>query len=337
MLDLGIVIVNWNVRELLAACLDSVYADLAGSGLRGRVVVVDNDSHDGSVEMLTRQFPRTQVLRAPNRGMGAGNNLGLHALGLGIGADSSQAPFAALVLNPDTLVRAGALRILVDFLRQRPAAGVVAPQLLNADGSLQHTGFRFPGLTQAAFDLFPPPGRLARLIESPLNGRYPAGAYKGGPFQVDHTLGAAFAVRGSVLRDQDLFDEIFPMYCEEIDAHWRLRRQGWEVWVAPAAAIVHLGGRSTQQAPNRSFVQLWSSRRRLYQRYHGPLMVAATRVLVELALRGRIRANHRLSTQGQLSPDDRAARNAALAEAMRAWQGRRPQPPAEWPNAGSGD
>lgn len=337
MLDLGIVIVNWNVRDLLAECLDSVYADLAGGGLRGKVIVVDNDSQDGSVEMLAAQFPRTQVIRSANRGMGAGNNLGLHELGLGLGADPARAPFAALVLNPDTIVKAGALHLLVDFLRQHQGAAVVAPQLLNADGSLQHTGFRFPGLAQAAFDLFPPPGRLARLSDTPLNGRYPAGAYRGGPFQVDHTLGAAFVVRGAALRDQDLFDEVFPMYCEEVDAHWRLRRQGWEIWVAPAATVVHLGGRSTQQAPNRSFAQLWSSRRRLYQRYHNALTLAATRAMVELALRGRIRANHRLSTQGRLSADDRAARNAALSEAIRAWQGRRPQPLGDWVIEGSGD
>ncbi len=330
MLDLGIVIVNWNVRDLLVACLDSVYADLAGSGLRATVVVVDNDSHDGSVEMLSAQFPRTRVIRAPNRGMGAGNNVGLHALGLGRGADAVPPPFAALVLNPDTIVKTGALKVLVDFLRQRPRAAVVAPRLLNGDGSLQHAGFRFPGLVQAAFDLFPPPGRLARLSESPLNGRYPASAYSGDPFQVDHTLGAAFAVRADALRNEDLFDEIFPMYCEEVDAHWRLRRQGWEVWIAPSASVVHLGGRSTQQAPNRSFVQLWSSRRRLYQRYHGPVTLAATRALVDLSLRGRIRANHKLSLTGGLSADDRAARNAALSEAIRAWQGRRPMPLDDW-------
>ncbi len=330
MLDLGIVIVNWNVRDLLAACLDSVYADLAGSGLRATVIVVDNDSHDGSVEMLAAQFPRTRVIRAPNHGMGAGNNLGLRALGLGRGAERVTPPFAALVLNPDTVVKTGALRVLVDFLRHHPRAAVVAPRLLNADGTLQHAGFRFPGLIQAAFDLFPPPGRLARLAETQLNGRYPAGAYAGDPFQVDHTLGAAFAVRAEVLHHEDLFDEVFPMYCEEIDAHWRLRRQGWEVWIAPSASVVHLGGRSTQQAPNRSFVQLWSSRRRLYQRYHGPVTLAATRALVDLALRGRIRANHKLSLAGRLSADDRATRNAALSEAIRAWQGRRPMPLDEW-------
>src|SRR5262249_52765926 len=188
-MDLGIVIVNWNVRQLLAACLDSVYLDLAQSGgrLSAEVCVVDNGSTDGSPEMLRAQFPHTLLIELENVGMGAGNNRGLRQL------LERHEPFALLVLNPDTVVRPGALRALVDFLRQHPRAGIAAPKLLNPDGTLQHAGFHFPALGQALFDLFPPPGRLARLADSPLNGRYPASAYQSGsPFQVDHTLGAAF-------------------------------------------------------------------------------------------------------------------------------------------------
>lgn len=326
-MDLGIVIVNWNVRDLLLACLDSVYLDLAQSGLSGRVCVVDNASSDGSAAAVRAQFPRTQLIEAENRGMGAGNNLGLRALGCSPAAP--QAPQAALILNPDTVVRPGALRQLVDFLRATPTAGVVAPKLLNTDGSLQHSGFRFPGLTQAALDLFPPPGRLWRLVESPLNGRYPAAWYAAGtPFQVDHTLGAAFLVRTAALPAEGLFDEVFPMYCEEIDAQWRLRQRGWTSWVAPGAEVIHHGGRSSAQAPTRSFVQLWTSRRRLYRRYHGPLVNAVLSLWVQIAMRGRIRANHRASQRGQLAPDQRAAQNQMLSEVLAVWQTRR-RPPAE--------
>ena len=144
-MDLGIVIVNWNVRGLLAACLDSVYLDLAQSGLRAVVCVVDNGSTDGSVEMLRAQFPRTLVIESENRGMGAGNNVGLRALGFENPKPqipNPKAPFAALILNPDTIVRPGALRQIVEFLRAHPRAGVASPKLLNADGSLQHSGLR---------------------------------------------------------------------------------------------------------------------------------------------------------------------------------------------------
>ena len=320
-MDLGIVIVNWNVRDLLAACLDSVYLDLAQSGLQARVCVVDNASTDGSAGFVRAQFPRTLLIEAENRGMGAGNNLGLRALGFG----GPAAPFAALILNPDPVVRPGALRGLVDWLRARPAAGVAAPQLRNPDGSRQHSGFRLPGVRQAALDLFPLPGRLARLMDSPFNGRYPERRYAAGrPFRVEHTLGAAFAVRGAALAAGALFDETFHMYCEEIDAQWRLARAGWEAWIVPAAEIVHYGGRSTSQDPTRSFVHLWTSRRRLYHRYHGPLANALVRGLVVAALRGRIRANYRRSQRGEITPDRRAELNQMLTEVIHVWQSRRP-------------
>ncbi len=323
-IDLGIVIVSWNVRDLLAACLDSVYVDLAQSGgrLRAAVGVVDNSSSDGSAAMVRAQFPRTRLIEADNRGMGAGNNLGLRAL------MQAYEPFALLVLNPDTVVRHGALSALVDWLRARPPAGVVAPRLLNPDGSLQHSGFRFPGLAQALLDLYPPPGRLRGLLASPLNGRFLPARYRGAPFRVDHTLGACFAVRTAAAVECGLFDETFDMYCEEIDWQWRLARAGWERWVVPAAEVVHHGGQSTAQMPARSFVQLWTSRRRLYYRYHSPLLNALLAPVVRLAMRQRMRANHRRSQRGELAPDARAEMNLALTQAAQAWHGRRPPPVA---------
>jgi GT2 family glycosyltransferase len=333
-MDLGIVIVNWNVRDLLAACLDSIYVDLAQSGLRAGVCVVDNGSTDGSVEMLRAQFPRTRVIEAENRGMGAGNNIGLHVLGF----DSSttpnsksqipnpKTPFAALILNPDTVVRPGALRQLIEFLRAYPRAGVAAPKLLNADGSLQHAGFRFPGFGQMFMDLFPPRGRFARLLDSPLNGRYPARAYaSGAPFQVDHTLGAAFAVRAETIAECGLFDETFTMYCEEIDWQWRMARAGWERWIVPGAEVIHYGGQSTSQAPAAALMHLWTSRRRLHHRYHTPAFNAVLSRLVQLGMRRRIRENHRRSQRGQLDPDRRAELNQALTEVIQIWQRRRPE------------
>ena len=315
-MDLGIVIVNWNVCALLAACLDSVYADLAQSAgrLAARVLVVDNGSTDGSVDMLHARFRDTPLIVSENCGMGAGNNLGLRALGFGphTGSPRPPAPAAALILNPDTLVRPGALLALVEFLRARPRAAVAAPKLLNPDGSLQHAGFRFPGLMQMALDLYPLPGRLSRLASSALNGRYPAARYAAGrPFTVEHTLGAAFAVRAEAIAACGLFDEAFQMYCEEIDWQWRLARAGWERWIVPAAEIVHYGGQSTTQARAGSFRHLWLSRRRLYERYHSRSMLAVLSPLVRGAMGRRLR---------QGPPADM---QSALRDIIAAWQPRR--------------
>lgn len=307
-----------------------MYADLAASGLRARVCVVDNGSQDGSAEFLRAQFPHTHLIEAENRGMGAGNNLGLKALRFDDRPQTkddksppsivSGLPSFFLILNPDTLIRPGALRTLVDFLRANPKAAIAAPKLVNADGTLQHSGFRFPGVIQAALDLFPPPTRLWRLIDSPLNGRYPASTYTAvSPFRVDFALGAALAVRAEALSNGELFDESFFMYCEEIDAEWRLRAQGWETWLVPGAEVVHLGGRSSSQVASRSFVNLWTSRRKLYRRYHGPLVNALVAALVQAAMRQRIRANHRASQNGHLPPDRRAELNAMLNEVIAVW------------------
>jgi len=322
-MDLGVVIVNWNVRDLLAACLDSIYADLAQSAgrLTARLVVVDNGSTDGSVDMLRARFPATPLIVSENRGMGSGNNLGLRALGFGPSTANAPSedtppaaarPAAALILNPDTLVRPGALLALAEFLRARPRAGVAAPKLLNPDGTLQHAGFRFPGLVQMALDLYPLPGRLGRLAQSAVNGRYPAALYESGrPFAVEHTLGAAFAVRAEAMAECGLFDEAFEMYCEEIDWQWRLARAGWERWIVPAAEIVHYGGQSTAQVRAGSFRHLWISRRKLYERYHSPATVAVLSRLVRGAMGRRLR-------QGQ--PADM---QSALRDIIAAWQPRR--------------
>jgi N-acetylglucosaminyl-diphospho-decaprenol L-rhamnosyltransferase len=310
--DLGIVIVNWNVRDLLADCLDSVYRELGESDaqrLTAKVCVVDNGSTDHSVDMLRERFPGTLVIASDNRGMGAGNNLGLRALGFRPPASETSAaqagaPFAALILNPDTRVRPGALRALVGFLRTHPRAGVVAPKLLNADGSLQHSGFHFPGFAQMALDLFPPRGPLAWIVNSRLNGRYPPALYAGGrPFRVEHTLGAAFVVRAEAAAQCGWFDEAFRLYCEEIDWQWRLARAGWECWIEPAAEVVHYGGQSTSQAAARaaSFRYLWLSRRQLYARYHSPALTALLAPMVRFSMRRRLNSAPGADLQAALS------------------------------------
>ena len=141
-------------------------------------------------------------------------------------------------------------------------------------------------------DLFPPPGRLYRLTDSRLNGRYSQVLYAGGrPFRVDHTLGAAFAVRGAAIAQCGWFDQAFELYCEEIDWQWRLARAGWECWIEPAAEIVHLGGQSTSQAPIRvaAFRHLWQSRRRLYEKYRPQALVSVLALVVRMAMRSRLR------------------------------------------------
>jgi GT2 family glycosyltransferase len=145
MSDLAIVIVSWNVRDLLAACLRSLFADLERSDLQAEVWVVDNASADGSPEMVAETFPSVRLVASQaNLGFVRGNN---HALRQ-INAQTPKPPNCIWLLNPDTEVLPGATAALLAALEADPQAGMVGPKLLYPGGSLQHSAFHFPGLVQ---------------------------------------------------------------------------------------------------------------------------------------------------------------------------------------------
>jgi GT2 family glycosyltransferase len=287
MLDVAIIIVSWNVRDYLADCLRSVYADLRRSQLNGEIWVVDNASTDGTQAVLENLFPTTHLIRNNhNPGFGAANNQAM----LEILQHYEQPPKYFFLLNPDTLVRPKAMGRLIQCLEKRSEAGVSGARLIYGDGRFQHSAFNFPGLAQLAFDLLPFPDRL---YESRLNGRYPRSAYKPNrsPFEVDHTLGAAMMVRRDVAEATGGFDESYHMYCEEIDWCWRIREAGWTIYTVPQAEIVHYAGESTRQVPAQSIINLWQSRMQLYRRHHKPTTVTLAAKLVRIGMQRKARAS----------------------------------------------
>lgn len=315
---IAVVIVSWNVRDLLAACLTSLYADLGRAGLEAQVWVVDNASVDGSPEMVRSQFPQVHLIaNRYNLGFAAGNNQALREIlalspSLEIGED------AVLLLNPDTEVQPGALAALVDWLETAPRAAVIGARLFYGDGSFQHSAFRFPRLMQIAFDLFPLP---PRLYESRLNGRYPRAWYdRGVPFEIDHPLGAAMLVRSAAIRQVGLLDEGFHMYCEEIDWCMRMRAAGWRIYCVPRAHILHHAAKSTGQIRTTSFVRLWRSRQRLYAKHYGPLTQALARALVLAGMRYQVAQARRAYREGRLDAATLTAQLAAFAEVAAIWR-----------------
>jgi len=264
MSDLAIIIVTWNVRDLIRGALDSLYADLATSGLTSEVYIIDSASSDGTPDVVAADYPQVKLTASPdNLGFGKSNNIGLRQAGF---FDRDDAPRAAYLLNPDTITTPGATRVLFDALFSALDVGLVGARLSYEDGSFQHGGFGFPGLRQLWAEFYPTHGRLA---EGRFNGRYPRALYDAGqPFEIDFPLGATMMLRREVVRQTGGFDQKYFMYCEEVDWAWRIKKAGWRVLCAPAAHVVHLSGKSTSQAKPRSLVNLWTSRLTLYETIH---------------------------------------------------------------------
>jgi GT2 family glycosyltransferase len=308
-MDLAVITVSYNTRDLLADCLASAGTSLERSGLQGEVWVVDNASVDGSADMVSERFPGVHLVRhSENIGFAAGNNLALRSMGFGVQTN----PRHVLFLNPDTRVVDNALEVLVGFLDSTAQAGTAGARLIYEDGSFQHSAFSFPGLLQTLFDFFP---LHHRLLDSRLNGRYPRHLYAAGqPFPVDHPLGAAMMVRGQTLAQVGSFDERYFMYCEEIDLCRRIKEADWGIYCVPEAEIVHLGGQSTDQYRDRMFVALWRSRFLMFEKYEGTGFQRAARWLVRVGLWAETKRADAAHRRGEITDRDLKSRLAAFRE-----------------------
>ncbi len=318
MYNLAIVIVSWNICDMLAACLRSVQTDLANSTLSSQIWVVDNASTDDSVAMIQRNFPDVQLITSQkNLGFAKGNNTALQAIGFN-NKQSSQLPEAVLLLNPDTEVHAGALQTLFYFLQTQPKAGIVGAQLCYGDGSFQHGAFALPGLSQLITELLPVPGRLT---ESTFNGRYPRSSYKAGqPFSIGHPLGAAMAVKREAIEQVGLLDEQYHMYVEEVDWSKRITAAGWQAFCVPTAMITHFGGQSTAQIKTTSFINLWISRHRFYRTYYSSLKFWLAQRIVIMGMNRKAKQDQTMAGQGQLTTTELTERLETYKRVATIWQ-----------------
>jgi hypothetical protein len=304
-LSLAVIIVSYNVRDLLRNCLSTVFAaaEQNKTWLDVRVIVVDNASRDGSSEMVAAEFPNVDLIASPeNLGFTGGNNAALELLGFQkTGAENPLAgsshprlpsPDFVLLLNPDTEIVEDALGRMAAFLRDHPRAGACGAYLCYGDGTFQHGAFYFPGLMQVFLDLYPlanVPGLrrfVPRLLNSRINGRYPTQLWQSAePFPVDFVLGAAMMVQGKAIREVGVLDDGYFMYCEEMDWCLRLAQAGWPVYAIPSARVIHHEGQSSKQDPWASFERLWRSRLRFYTK-HAARYPRLFRIGLRLLVRG---------------------------------------------------
>ncbi len=295
--DLSVVIVSYNVCNLLEQCLKSVISDQSPIT---EMIVVDNASTDDSAQMVREKFPAARlIVNADNRGFAGANNQGF--------AESTGR--YVLMLNPDTSVCDGAITTLVTFMDTHPDAGVCGGKLLYPDGSLQHSAFHFPTLAQIFLDFFP---LNRRLTDSRINGRYPRALYaRGEPFRVDHPLGADFMVRRQAADQVGWLDNHFFIYCEEIDWALRFKRGGWQTWCVPKAEIVHHEAQSTRQFRDQSFVNLWRARLQLFDKHYSRVFRFAAKRLVRLGLWSLARQARSEVRKGLVTQDELEQRLAA--------------------------
>lgn len=266
MVDLSVIIVNWNVQDLLRHCLHSIFANWPPSQME--IIVVDNASTDGSAEMVSAEFPDVQlIVNTENRGFPAANNQGLAvARGRYI-----------LLLNPDTEVLGDALATLIAFADAHPDVGVVGPQLLNPDGTVQSSRRRFPTLMTALFEsTWLQPYAPRRLLEHYYVLDRPDDAVQ----DVDWVTGAALMARREAMEQVGPLDEGFFMYSEELDWCRRFRDAGWRVVYLPTARIIHHIGKSSEQVLPARHIHFQTSKVRYFRKYHGPLAAGMLRLFL---------------------------------------------------------
>ncbi len=279
--DLGIVIVNYNTRDLLRACLHTVYA--SQGDFTFEVCVVDNGSTDGSGEMLEAEFPQVRrILNPDNRGYPAANNQGLRLVGFPDGAD---APRFALLLNPDTELPPDALAKMVAFLDAHPEVGVVGPKLVRQDGSLdlacrrsfpspEVSFYRFSGLAR----LFPRSRRFGRYNLTYLDPDERV--------EVDAVVGAFMMVRREAIAQVGLLDEGFFMYGEDLDWCYRIKAAGWKVYYNPEVTVLHIKRAASTRNP-RAQVEFWRAMEYFYRKHYAAHTPWPVHVLILAAVRTR--------------------------------------------------
>ncbi|HTW43625.1 MAG TPA: glycosyltransferase family 2 protein [Solirubrobacteraceae bacterium] len=301
--ELAVVIVSHNSASWLEPCLRSLYAHAGGVKLD--VVVVDNESSDGSAELVEREFVGARVVRSANRGFAYGNNRGL---------ESVSAPFV-LLLNPDTEIVEGTFGELLDRMEADPRLGLAGCRQLNSAGTVHPTIRRFPSATRCLFQALGSeryPVRASWLGERELD---PLAYERETP--CDWTSGSFMLARSEAIAAVGGMDERYFLYCEEPDLCLRLRRDGWQVRHLPSMTILHAARGSAPRSERLVAQEAYARRQYLSKNVTG---VRRHMILFALVL------GHLMRALSAGAGEDRTSRRAASSAAIRALLGLSPPP-----------
>jgi N-acetylglucosaminyl-diphospho-decaprenol L-rhamnosyltransferase len=282
--DISVIVLNWNTRQLLRKCIASVYCTVSPIDIE--VIVVDNNSSDGSADMVAESFPDATLIRnSKNIGFSAGNNLAIRqASGRYI-----------LLLNPDAELLPGSVQAMFDFAESHPDAAVIGPKLLNTDGSLQKNGRMFPTFAREMLHIT----KIYRLAPGWFNRKYEWGrADFDAATEVDEVSGACMLVRRAAIDKVGMLDERFFMYYEEVDWCRRFKDAGFTVWYLPEAEVIHHWAQGSRKAGLATSHIAFRSQYLYYRKHHGFLQAATLRAVsgvlllllhVKYALKGRLK------------------------------------------------
>lgn len=282
MTDLGIVIVNWNTRDLLRKCLQAVFAS---TGLSFRVVVVDNASEDSSADMVRTEFPDVLLIaNADNIGFSGANNQGLRLMGLNQDTVMAESPRYALLLNSDTEVPPTGLAEMVAYLdrQDRLDVGAAGCKLVMLDGSLDLacrrsfptplvSFYRMVGLSA----LFPRSRRFGRYNMTYLDPAVET--------EVDSVVGAFMMVRSKVIQQVGLLDEAYWMYGEDLDWAFRIKQAGWKIMYNPAITVLHVKRASSRQSA-RARLAFYQAMLKFYRDHYRKTTPLWLHILIMLGL-----------------------------------------------------
>jgi len=223
-MQLSIIILNYKSKNLVKQCIKNI--ENLNLQIKHEIIVVDNNSKDNIVDILKEFFPTVRFVQTnENRGMGAGNNVGIkHAKGEYI-----------LILNPDVVVFKNAIEELLKFISNKPQTAIVAPKLLNPNKTFQQSAYRFPNFT---IPIFIRTG-LGKFAKKKLEEYFMDDLDHSVPHKIDWVRGSALMCRRNVLEKIKGFDERFFMYLEDTDLCRRVWQIGYEVWYVPNAKMIH--------------------------------------------------------------------------------------------------
>lgn len=262
--DISIIIINWNTRDMLADCIDSIWHH--ADGLKLDIIVVDNASSDGSQAMLRESYPDVQLIaNQDNVGFAKANN---QAMQIAEGR-------YFLLWNSDAFAQPDSLQALLRLAEAQPQAGLIGAQLRNQDGSFQASHTPFPTLWQE-FLILTALGRRMYGNSYPSHG--PEAEH--GPQQVDYVEGACMLVRREAYEQVGGLDEGYFMYAEEVDWCMSIKRAGWQIWYQPASKVTHLGGASSSGRRTRREADLYRSRVRFFNKHYGAFQAALLKGLI---------------------------------------------------------